>query len=301
MQLKLNLLIASIAHEQWWYPTGVEMFKRACPLLVLVMIFTMASAFSSENSVRIQIRPASEAIQQIRYQSGIQPGKSWKDAPLEVVPLVLEGFASETEFMFAQQAIADGPWSDIFTYQYDPGSNTWSLAGSQGEAIETDPRKIGDDVSDYPSPLWRLGGYGAMLFNGKDAAHLYTNSFGGGIELSVNYPKFVFSANAEAHVAQSNNTLWADRYTILALTGGVGYPLLDSRKSELDVVGRYGLIVHHNRTDWYFNQRAAAGLRYSYGISGSLRPFVEGDVGVMFTKSLVTMMCNASVGLQYIL
>lgn len=269
-------------------------------VLMLLLLVPLTSTFASPLRLSLLIKPSSEKIETFRFQSGVTPDNSWQIIAI-ASPFVLEAFNPDTEYLFVQQTAADTPWSDTYIYRHDHAANAWLLTGSQGEASATSLEKVQDDASEYiPSP-WRLGGVGAMLFNGKDAAHLYTNSFGGGVELSANYPKFIFSASAEAHVAQSNNTIWADRYTILMLTGGVGYPIVNSKKSELDVVGRYGLIVHHNNNNWYFNQRAAVGLRYSYGISERLRPFIEGDVGVMFTKSLVTMMYNGSVGLQYTL
>jgi len=88
----------------------------------------MSYAFASEQSVGILIRSASETIQEMRYQVGTMPDKPWKSAPLSGTALVLKDFESETEFLFVQQAGAEGVWGELYAYQYDKQNKSWSVA-----------------------------------------------------------------------------------------------------------------------------------------------------------------------------
>ncbi len=105
------------------------MSKRVYSLLCIVVLLvgSMAPSFASEKSVRIQVRPASESIQAIRYQRGILPNQTWKNIPLAGALLELEDFASEEEFLFVQQAVKMDAWGSLFAYQYDKQEKSWSL------------------------------------------------------------------------------------------------------------------------------------------------------------------------------
>ena len=93
-----------------------------------MLSFSMASAFASEKPVSIQIRAASEAIRAIRYQSGSMPDKAWNSALLSGDTLELKGFASETDFLFVQQSNDGIAWGDLYVYQYDSQTRSWSVA-----------------------------------------------------------------------------------------------------------------------------------------------------------------------------
>ncbi|HKM33247.1 MAG TPA: hypothetical protein VJY54_00690 [Lachnospiraceae bacterium] len=103
---------------------------RIRTLLCISILFSasMASILASEKSVSIQIRPAAETIQAIRYQSGPMPDKPWKIAPMKVSPIELKEFDSETDFLFVQQAQAENNWSDLYTYQYNKQEKSWASA-----------------------------------------------------------------------------------------------------------------------------------------------------------------------------
>jgi hypothetical protein len=56
------------------------------------------------------------------------PDKPWESVSLSGSPFVLEGFDSETEFLFVQQSESENNWSKPYAYQYDKQNKSWSLA-----------------------------------------------------------------------------------------------------------------------------------------------------------------------------
>ena len=159
------------------YSLGVAMSKRACSLVCLIIIAaSISSLFASEKPVRIQIRPASEAIEQIRYQSGTLPDKGWKSAPLDALPLLLEGFDSGREFLFVQQAEAGQAWGELYAYQYDRDKDRWTLAtfppkGSVRfsiKAADGAERTIRYQYGVEPDESWQVGD-SSMFIEGFDS------------------------------------------------------------------------------------------------------------------------------------
>ncbi|MDY0287782.1 MAG: hypothetical protein RBR15_03030 [Sphaerochaeta sp.] len=180
------------------------MSKRTCSLVSLIIIVaSISSAFASENPVRIQIRPASEAIEQIRYQSGTLPDKGWKSAPLDAAPLLLEGFDSEGEFLFVQQAEAGQAWGELYAYQYDRDKDRWTLAtfppkGSVRfsiKPVDGDLRTIRYQYGREPDENWQVGA-SSMYIEGFDSTK-----------------DFLFVQQALQTLGKENQIVWSDTYT----------------------------------------------------------------------------------------
>jgi hypothetical protein len=97
-------------------------------LCIVVFFVSMASVFASEKNVNIQIRPASESIRAIRYQSGTTPGNPWESSPLSGTTLALEEFDPDTEFLFVQQSQDGIAWGELYAYRYDRQGRSWSAS-----------------------------------------------------------------------------------------------------------------------------------------------------------------------------
>ena len=97
-------------------------------LCIGFFLIFMSYVFASEQPVSVLIKQASKTVQEIRYQTGTMPDKTWKSASLSGSPLVLEGFESEKEFLFVQQAESKDNWSELYAYQYDEQNKRWSVA-----------------------------------------------------------------------------------------------------------------------------------------------------------------------------
>ena len=103
--------------------------NRVRPLVYIgfLLLVSVSQVFASAPPVSIQIQTTSETIQDVRYQIGSIPGKSWKRVPTGGTPLVLEGFDSNTEYLFIQQSENENVWGKILAYQYDQKGNVWNL------------------------------------------------------------------------------------------------------------------------------------------------------------------------------
>ena len=135
-------------------------------LLVCLMYFLvfMSYVFASEQTVSIQIMSASDTIQDIRYQRGTVPDKPWNRAPLSGAPLELQDFASDTEFLFVQQSESEGNWSELYSYQYDKQSKSWSLAAFPPKGLvrfRIKPTEEANQIIRYqygtiPNTYWKM-------------------------------------------------------------------------------------------------------------------------------------------------
>lgn len=100
---------------------------RSWVCIVLLLVVSISPVLAAIPPVSIQIRTASETVQAIRYQTGRFPEKPWKNVPRFGYPLVLEGFDSDTEYLFVQQSESNDAWGILRAYQYDRKENVWSL------------------------------------------------------------------------------------------------------------------------------------------------------------------------------
>ena len=145
--------------------------------IVLLLFVSVVSVFASDTPVRIQIRPASDSIQQIRYQRGTLPTGAWKSIPLSGETLVLHGFAGETEYLFVQQAEAEEDWGELYAYRYDTEKKSWSITSFPPKkdlrfsirASEGTEQNIRYQHGAVPTETWRLGDSSSMPIEGFDS------------------------------------------------------------------------------------------------------------------------------------
>lgn len=152
--------------------------------------------------------------------------------------------------------------------------------------------------SESPTPSINFSVFGGKLFTNEEAAHLYTDSIGGGAEISTTISNLRLLANGQVFTAKSNN-VWTDSYTILSATGGLGYTIQTFKHNEIAATCKYGVIIHYNGSTWYLNQRGEIGLRLCHQTSAKFCPFLEGNVVMMFATPDNTILYNGTVGIQY--
>ncbi|HKL58144.1 MAG TPA: hypothetical protein VJ854_07065 [Sphaerochaeta sp.] len=218
----------------------------------------------------IQIRPASETIRAIRYQSGALPNKAWQSAPLSVSTLELKGFASETEFLFVQQSEDGNTWSELYAYQYDKQNKSWSVAAFPPKgfvrfninASDETNRMIRYQYGRQPTQAWRIA---------DSSTPIIIEAFDSGKE-------FLFVQQAVTE------EVWSDTYAYQYdyLQEGWSLVAFEQEKEKisttsLDVKG-YGLLPIGNSSDFY-----------SYLLGGGVQANISlgkmiGYTGITFSK-----------------
>ena len=241
-------------------------------LLVCIVVFlvSVVPVFSSEKSVSILIRPASETIQAIRYQSGTMPDKPWKSALLSGTTLVLKDFESETEFLFVQQSQDGDTWSELYAYQYDEQDNIWSVAEYPPKGFVRFNIKVSDGVSSMiryqygkqPDQAWKTS---------DSSSTLSIEAFDSGKE-------FLFVQQAAAEDTWSDT--YAYHYDYLQGRWSLFVPRQEPKRigsTSLDVKG-YGLLPTGCSSDFY-----------SYLLGGGIQANISlgkllGYTGLTFSK-----------------
>ncbi|MDD2395746.1 MAG: hypothetical protein PHG12_08415, partial [Sphaerochaeta sp.] len=100
---------------------------RTATCTALLLLLSTLSVFASSSPVRIMIKPASEQVAAIRYQSGTKAKGTWKEVDADHPILSLEAFDSTQEVLFIQQKEPGRDWSRSYEYRYDKLTNSWDV------------------------------------------------------------------------------------------------------------------------------------------------------------------------------
>ncbi|HKM07604.1 MAG TPA: hypothetical protein VJ869_11505 [Sphaerochaeta sp.] len=100
---------------------------RTATCTTLLFFLSTLSVFASSSPVRIMIKPASEQVVAIRYQTGTKETETWKDIEPANPILVLEAFDSEQDTLFVQQKETNKDWTRSYKYQYNSQSKSWEV------------------------------------------------------------------------------------------------------------------------------------------------------------------------------
>ncbi len=238
-------------------------------LCIVVFLISTSSVFASEIDVSIQIRPAAESIQEIRYQSGTVPDKAWESAPISGSTLVLDDFDSETEFLFVQQSQDGNAWGELYAYQYDIQGKRWAGTEYPPKGLVRFSIKFSDHVSH--SIRYQYGKEEGLAWKTADSSTaLVIESFDSGKE-------FLFVQQAD------EKSVWSDTYTYrydyLQERWSLFVPKQEPKKmsKSLDVKG-YGLLPTGCSSDFY-----------SYLLGGGIQANISlgkllGYTGITFSK-----------------
>ncbi|MDX9983890.1 MAG: hypothetical protein RBS44_06740, partial [Sphaerochaeta sp.] len=100
---------------------------RTVACTALLLLFSGISVFASNTPLRLLIKPVSDRVQSIRFQTGVEETDRWTLVPASNPALVLEAFDSNKDRLFVQQSQDNQVWSSSYEYQYNPVDKSWSI------------------------------------------------------------------------------------------------------------------------------------------------------------------------------
>jgi len=100
---------------------------RTVACTALLLLFSGISVFASNTPLRLLIKPVSDRVQSIRFQTGAEATNTWTEVPASNPALVLEEFDSNQDKLFVQQSLNKQSWSSSYEYQYDSSTKSWKI------------------------------------------------------------------------------------------------------------------------------------------------------------------------------
>ncbi|MDD3457687.1 MAG: hypothetical protein PHF04_12175, partial [Sphaerochaeta sp.] len=100
---------------------------RTVACTALLLLFSGISVFASNTPLRLLIKPVSDRVQSIRFQTGAEETDRWALVPASNPLLVLEAFDSSKDRLFVQQSLDKQSWSSSYEYQYDSSTKSWKI------------------------------------------------------------------------------------------------------------------------------------------------------------------------------
>ncbi len=250
-----------------------------------MLLLSTLSVFASSSPVRIMIKPASEQVAAIRYQSGTKAKGPWKEVDADQPILSLEAFDSAREVLFVQQKEPGRDWSRSYEYRYDTKTNSWDVT-------LPDPRK----------PLFidsmELKPY--ALFPTSSSSTLYSSVIGGALKLnlSVDEQKPLYGYVEEAYSRGPSKSDWVDVMQAVNISAGFGYRVSLGKRVEIAPEAGYG----QDGTDSlevFVDQQVRLALNFNYTFC-DVHEFFVAPLGVLlFEKSRIAALYGVQAGMRF--
>lgn len=269
---------------------------RTATCTALLLLLSTLSVFASPVPVRIMIKPASEQVAAIRYQTGTKTKGSWKEVDADHPILSLEAFDSTQEVLFVQQKEPGRDWSRSYEYRYDTKTNSWDVT-------LPDPRK----------PLFidsmELKPY--ALFPTSTCSSLYSSLIGGAVKLnlSVDEHKPLYGYVEGAYSRGPSKSDWVDLMQAINISTGFGYRVRLGKGLEIAPELGYGLVLHlldgdldQDGTDSlevFVDQQARFSLHVNFTFVDAHEFFIAPLGVLLFEKERVAALYGFQAGMRF--
>lgn len=269
---------------------------RTATCTALLLLLSTLSVFASPVPVRIMIKPASEQVAAIRYQTGTKTKGSWKEVDADHPILSLEAFDSTQEVLFVQQKEPGRDWSRSYEYRYDTKTNSWDVT-------LPDPRKplFIDSMEIKPY----------ALFPTSTCSSLYSSLIGGAVKLnlSVDEHKPLYGYVEGAYSRGPSKSDWVDLMQAINISTGFGYRVRLGKGLEIAPELGYGLVLHlldgdldQDGTDSlevFVDQQARFSLHVNFTFVDAHEFFIAPLGVLLFEKERVAALYGFQAGMRF--
>ena len=269
---------------------------RTATCTALLLLLSTLSVFASSSPVRIMIKPASEQVVAIRYQTGTKAKGPWKEVDADHPILSLEAFDSVQDVLFVQQKEPGKDWSRSYEYRYDTKTNSWDVT-------LPDPRKplFIDSMEIKPY----------ALFPTSTCSSLYSSLIGGAVKLnlSVDEHKPLYGYVEGAYSRGPSKSDWVDLMQAINISTGFGYRVRLGKGLEIAPELGYGLVLHlldgdldQDGTDSlevFVDQQARFSLHVNFTFVDAHEFFIAPLGVLLFEKERVAALYGFQAGMRF--
>jgi len=233
-------------------------YRGAVCFVVGLLLLATFPLLGSDSKV-FNLSKIDPGINRIEYRVGKSP---WSEVDLN--SLQIEVPISSDELLLRQYS-GRSLVGDLLVYHYDANLETWVHVGKiPQERVEV-----------------TLSPYATAMFTSKALNHMYTISFGVGLDAQFSFSfhrDLIFKFDVEAKYAKSNN-IWAHFFFIYGGDVGVGYRFELGEGFLLTPSVAYGILFHYCienilEKQLYLQHMLALDLEVGYKINSKMSVFV---------------------------
>lgn len=269
---------------------------RTAACTALLLLVSTLSVFASASPLGIVIKPSSEQVQAIRYQTGNSEQGPWLKADPANPVLELNAFDIAKDKLFVQQSEDLKQWTDSYIYQYNQKTDTWDVSlpkAKQSLGLESMDAKL----------------YGLLPIGSCSSSYSYAVGAALKLNLSFDDEAPVYGFIETAYSMGPSNSDWVDTMQAVNASIGLGYRFTVNQNMQLIPELGYGVALHLLHGD--FDQDGTASLkafadqqlRFSLNLSYALptgHQLLIGPVAVvLFEQSGVACLAGLQTGLRF--
>ncbi|ADY14310.1 hypothetical protein [Sphaerochaeta globosa] len=274
----------------------MKLSVRTAVCTALLLLASSLSIYASASPLPIVIKPTSEQVVAIRYQTGHKAKGPWKEVNADHPILSLQAFDSIQDVLFVQQKEPNKGWSRSYEYRYDEQTNSWDVT------LPTLKKPLFIDSME-------LKPY--ALFPTNSSSTLYSSVIGGAVKfnLSVDEHKPLYGYVEGAYSRGPSKSDWVNVMQAVNISAGFGYRIRLGKSVDLAPEAGYGLVLHildgdqdldgTDSLEVFVDQQARLALTFSYTFCEAHAFFIA-PLGVMFfEKSRVAALYGVQAGMRF--
>lgn len=246
--------------------------------------------------IRIVIRPTSEKVRSIRFQTGAEATDTWAEMDASNPILVLETFDSNRDRLFVQQSQDSQSWGPRYEYKYNPSARSWTVSPIESETS--------GPVESLDLKLYNL-------YPLSKSSTYYSYVIGAGLKMNIALDKqeTLLGYTELAYSRGPSKSDWVDTMQALNMSVGMGYRFSLTEKLQLTPELGYGVVLHLLNADFdedgtksfepFIDQQIRLSLNLTYALCEQYT-LIAAPLGVVFfEKGNIGTLLGLQAGLRF--
>ncbi|SMP40797.1 hypothetical protein SAMN06298221_101444 [Sphaerochaeta associata] len=246
--------------------------------------------------LRVVIKPASDKIQAIRFQTGVEETDKWALVPASNPTLVLEAFDNNQDRLFVQQSQDNQSWSSSYEYRYSTSDKRWTVTPSEADSSSL--------VESLDLKLYNL-------YPLSKSSTYYSYVIGAGLKMNMalNKQETLLGYAEVAYSRGPSKSDWVDTMQAVNLSVGMGYRVALADRLQLTPELGYGVVLHLLNADFdqdgtktfepFVDQQIRLSLNIGYELNESYTLLVAPLGVVFFEKNTIGTLLGIQTSLRF--
>jgi acetone carboxylase gamma subunit len=246
--------------------------------------------------LRVVIKPVSNRIQSIRFQTGADETDIWTEVSASNTTLVLETFDSNKDRLFVQQSQDNQVWSSSYEYRYSPSDKRWTVTPTEADSSSL--------VESLDLKLYNL-------YPLSKSSTYYSYVIGAGLKMNMalNKQETLLGYAEAAYSRGPSKSDWVDTMQAVNLSVGIGYRFAITDKLQLTPELGYGVVLHLLNTDFdqdgtktfepFVDQQIRLSLNLGYELNDSYTLLIAPLGVVFFEKNTIGTLLGIQTSLRF--
>jgi len=269
---------------------------RTVACTALLLLFSGISVFASNTPLRLLIKPVSDRVQSIRFQTGVDETDIWTEVSASNTNLVLDTFDSNKDRLFVQQSQDNQVWSSSYEYRYSPSDKRWTVTPTEADSSSL--------VESLDLKLYNL-------YPLSKSSTYYSYVIGAGLKMNMalNKQETLLGYAEAAYSRGPSKSDWVDTMQAVNLSVGMGYRVALADRLQLTPELGYGVVLHLLNADFdqdgtktfepFVDQQIRLSLNIGYELNESYTLLVAPLGVVFFEKNTIGTLLGIQTSLRF--